>query len=134
MRKNGFSILELMVVVVIIGVLTILAITLYTSNVRHGRRSDGINTLLSMSLAEERYRAINTTYGTLNQVWGGVTTSTQGYYTLSISGTSSTDYTLTATATGDQANDTSSGTSCTTLTLTSSSGTITETPAACWPQ
>lgn len=134
MRKNGFSLLEMMVVVVILGILTILAVAMFTGNVRQGRRSDGVNTLLSMSLAEERYRTINTTYGTLAQVWGGVTTSTQGYYTLAISGNTSTGYTLTATAVGDQANDVSGSTNCGTLTLTSASGTVTETPAACWPQ
>ena len=134
MRKSGFSILEMMVVVIVLSILTILAIAMFTGNVRQGRRSDGVNTLLSMSLAEERYRTINTTYGTLAQVWGGVTTSTQGYYTLAISGTSATGYTLTATAVGDQANDVSGSTNCGTLTLTSASGTITETPAACWPQ
>jgi type IV pilus assembly protein PilE len=134
MNKNGFSFLELMVVVLIVGILTILAVMMYTGNVRQGRRSDGVNTLLSMSLAEERYRTINTTYGTLAQVWGGVTTSSQGYYTLGISGTSATGYTLTATAAGDQANDVSGSTACSTLTLTSSNGTVTETPANCWPQ
>lgn len=134
MYRNGFSILEMMIVVVILAILTILALSLYTSNIRQGRRSDAVNTLLAMSLAEERYRTINTTYGTLAQVWGGVTTSTQGYYTLSISGTSATGYTLTATANGDQANDAASGTSCATLTLTSANGTVTESPAACWPQ
>ncbi len=134
MRRNGFSMLEIMIVAVIVGILTLIAITLFTGNVRQGRRTDGVNTLLSMSLAEERYRTINTTYGSLAQVWGGVTTSTQGYYTLSISGTSATGYTLTATAIGDQANDTQDGISCATLTLTSATGTVTETPTACWPQ
>jgi type IV pilus assembly protein PilE len=134
MRKNGFSLIEIMVVVLILGILTILAITLYTGKVRQGRRSDGVNTLLSISLAQERYRTINTTYGTLAQVWGGVTTSTQGYYTIAISEVSATGYTLTATAVGDQANDVSGSTACSTLTLTSSSGTVTETPTACWPQ
>jgi type IV pilus assembly protein PilE len=134
MRKTGFSLLEMLVVVVILAILTILAIAMFTGNVRQGRRSDGVNTLLSISLAEERYRTIHTTYGTLAQVWGGVTTSTQGYYTLAISGVSATGYTLTATAIGDQANDTSGSTSCSTLTLTSASGTVTETPVACWPQ
>lgn len=134
MHKKGFSILEVMVVLVILSALSILAITLFTGNVRQGRRADGVNTLLAMSLAEERYRTINTTYGTLAQVWNGVTTSTQGYYTLGISSTSATGYSLTATAIGDQANDQSGSTSCGTLTLTASSGTVTEAPAACWPQ
>lgn len=133
MRKTGFSMLEVMAVLIIISVLSIVGIALFTGNVRQGRRADGVNTLLAISLAEERYRTVNTTYGTLAQVWGGVTTSAQGYYTLSISGASATGYTLTATAIGDQANDRSGSTSCATLTLTSASGTVTEAPAACWP-
>ena len=134
MRRAGYSMIEMMVVVLIVSILSILAITLYIGNVRQGRRADGVNSLLSMSLAEERYRTSNTTYGTLAQVWGGVSASTQGYYTLAISGVSATGYTLSATAGGDQANDTSGSTSCATLTLTAASGTVTETPAVCWPQ
>ena len=134
MKHNGFTIIEMMVVIVIVSILTLLAMSVYTRSVRQGRRADGVDSLLSMSLAEERYRTINTTYGTLAQVWGGVTTSTQGYYTLSISNVSATSYTLTATAIGDQANDASGSTSCTPLTLTASSGTMTQAPAACWPQ
>lgn len=126
--------IEIMVVLVIVGILTVLAVALYSGAIREGRRADGVNTLLSISLAEERYRTINTTYGTLAQVWGGVTTSSQGYYNLAISNVSATGYTITATAIGDQASDKASGTSCATLTLTASSGTTTQTPTACWPQ
>lgn len=133
-REKGFSLIELAIVVLIVAILAILASVLYTSYVRKGRRADAIDTLSEMSLAEERYRSNNTTYGTLAQVWGGVTASTGGYYTLSISSVSGTAYTLTATATGSQANDTESGTSCTPLVLSASSGTVTKTPAACWPQ
>ena len=133
-KYTGFSMIELLIVVLIIAVLTILAIVLYTSNIRQTRRADGINSLLSISLAEERYRATNTTYGTLAQVWGGVTSSTQSYYTLAISNTSATGYTITATAVGDQANDTQDGTACSTLTLTAQNGTVTQSPSVCWPQ
>ncbi|MDR3491240.1 MAG: type IV pilin protein [Gammaproteobacteria bacterium] len=131
--KNGFTLIELMITCTIIGILILIAITLYTPQVRKGRRSDGLNTLFAMSLAEERYRSNNTTYGTLAQVWGGVTTSTGGYYTLSISNVSATAYTLTAVAQGDQTNDSDSGTNCTTLTLSLSAGTISKTPTNCWP-
>jgi len=131
--KNGFTLVELMVTCTIIAILMVIAVTLYTTQVRKGRRSDALNTLFSMSLAQERYRSANTTYGTLAQVWAGVTASTGGYYTLSISNVSASAYTLTAVAQGDQASDNDSGTSCTTLTLSLSNGTISKTPAVCWP-
>lgn len=133
-RKNGFTLIELLMALAILAILSTIAITSYTSYVRKGRRTDGLHTLLAMSLAEEKYRMSNNTYGTLAQVWGGVSTSPQGFYTLSISNVSATAYTLTATATGNQANDSDSGTSCTSLVLTVSNGTTTQTPANCWPK
>jgi type IV pilus assembly protein PilE len=133
-KHNGFTLTEVLVTLVIISILAVTAIMMYTSQVRKGRRTDAINTLASMSLAEERYRSTNTTYGTLAQAWGGVTTSSNGYYTLSISGVSATGYTLTAVGTGDQANDAQDGTSCTTMQMVVSNGAVTKTPTACWPQ
>lgn len=134
MRKmKGFTLIEMMITVAIIGITTLTAIYLYTDQIKHGRRIDAINALLSISLAEERYRSTNTTYGTLAQVWGGVTTSQEGYYTLAISNVTATTYTITATGTGTQTSDSESGTSCATMTLTMSSGTITRSPAICWP-
>jgi type IV pilus assembly protein PilE len=135
MRRKycGVTLIELMVVVVIVAILMIIATINYSSQVRNGRRTDGINTLYSISLAEERYRTINTIYGTLAQVWAGVTTSTGGYYSLAISNVTATTYTLTATATGDQANDKEGATSCATLTMTMSAGSFSNTPAVCWP-
>lgn len=128
----GFTIVEILIVIAIIAILAKIAIPSYKAYILKSHRTDGMSTLLSMSMAEETYRSNNTTYGSLAQVWGGVTTSPQGYYTLAISGTSATAYTITATATGTQANDTQNGTSCTPLTLTVSSGTVTQTPTACW--
>lgn len=132
--QNGFSLIEMMITVLIISIVTVAAIYLFSDQIKRGRRIDAVNALLSISLAEERYRSNNTTYGTLAQVWGGVTTSPEGYYTLAISNVSATSYTITATGTGTQATDTdSSGTACSTMTLTMSSGTITKSPAVCWP-
>ncbi len=130
---NGFTLIELMVTCTIISILILISIALYTPQVRSGRRSDAINTLFSISLAEENYRSTNATYGTIAQVWNSVTTSTGGYYTLAISNVTSTSYTITATAVGDQANDIQGSTSCTPLVFAMSAGTITQTPTACWP-
>jgi type IV pilus assembly protein PilE len=130
---KGVTVIELMIVVAIVGILAAIAVVLYSSQVMQARRSDGVDSLVSLSLAEERYRANNVIYGTLAQVWGGVTASTGGYYALSITNVSATAYTLTATAQGGQATDTEGATSCASLQLTFSSGTVTKTPSICWP-
>ncbi len=130
--KFGFTLLELMITVVIVGILSAIALKVYSTQVLKGRRIDGINALLSLSLAEERYRANNSTYGTLAQT-GIAATSPEGYYTLAVSSNTASAYTITATGIGNQANDAVNATACGTLTLTVSSGTITKSPTACWP-
>lgn len=131
--RSGFTLIELLITVLILGILISIATPSYLTYVREGRRIDAVNALNSISLAEERYRSNNSTYGTLAQVWGGVATSTQGYYTLSITNISATSYTITATAVGNQANDAVGGTVCSPLVMTISNGAITKSPAVCWP-
>ncbi|HTM64138.1 MAG TPA: type IV pilin protein [Gammaproteobacteria bacterium] len=132
-REGGFTLIEMIITVLLVAITAVTAIYMYSSQIKRGRRIDAVNAMMSISLAEERYRTNNTTYGTLAQVWGGVTTSPDGYYTLAISNITATSYTITATATGAQANDADNGTSCATLTLAMSSGTFTKSPATCWP-
>ncbi len=126
--KHGFSLVELLVVLVV----ACLAITLfypsYQTFILKGRRNDAITTLLNLQAAEEKYRLDNASYGDLTAVWGGITVTPQGYYNLSISSLSGTAYTLTATAKNSQTKDTA----CSTITLTKSSDTETQTPAICW--
>lgn len=140
MKKNttnnwlaGFTLLELIVVIVIVAIIAKVAISSFSSYGLKGKRADGVNAILAISLAEERYRSDNTTYGTLAQVYGGVSASPQGYYTLTVSNVSGTGYTITATAQGTQVNDSEGSTSCTSLQLVMNNGTITKTPAVCWP-
>lgn len=133
-RKNrGITLLEMIVAVTIIGIIATIAVASYSTQIRKGRRIDAIETILAISLAETRYRNSNTTYGTLAQVWNGVTSTSEGYYTITISNVSSTTYTITATGVSDQTNDSTGGTSCSPLVLAVSSGTVTKTPNACWP-
>jgi type IV pilus assembly protein PilE len=131
-KKSGFTLIELMIVLAIVAIAAKIAVAVYISYGLESRRSDGLNALLTLSNAEEQYRSINTTYGTLAQI-NGISTSPQGYYTLTVSGNTATAYTLTATAKSAQSGDTQNGTSCATLTLSASNGTITQTPSACWP-
>lgn len=129
---KGVTVVELLVVLMIVAILSLIAIILYTAQVRSSRRTDAINSVYAIAMAEESYRTSNTTYGTLAQI-NQVAASASGYYTIAVTNNTATSYTVTATATGDQANDTESGTSCSTLTYVMSAGAITKTPGICWP-
>ncbi len=133
-KASGFTLVELMIVVAIVGILAAIAYPAYTDSARKGRRAQAITDLYSIQLAQEKWRANNSTYGTLANVWGTVTTSPAtgtAYYNLAISGNTATAYTLTATATtaGGQNNDKAGGVSCTPLTL-NQNGPVGQ--AACW--
>lgn len=132
-NKSGFTLIELLFTLVIIGILTAIGLPSYFQYVMRAHRIEGINTLNSIQLAQEKYRGNNASYGTLAAVWGGVTVSVpNSYYALAITNPTATGYTATATAQGTQAGDTQNGTSCQVLTLTINGLTTTQTPAACW--
>ena len=132
--NTGFTLIEVVVAISIVAILIILSVSLYINQVRNGRRADATTTISEIALAEERYRMNNSQYGTLAQVWAGVATTPGGYYSLSLSGVNSTNYTITAQGIGDQAYDQEDGSSCSSLSLVSSNGVITKTPSVCWPQ
>lgn len=131
-RVVGFSLLEMIVVIAIVGLLAVVAVPAYNSYILKSNRTDAIQSLLAIQLAEEKYRVSNNSYGTLAQVWGGVATSSGGHYTLGISNVSATSYTITATASGSQTSDSEDGASCSTMTLTYANNVTTKAPAACW--
>ena len=125
-RTSGFTLIELMIAVAIIGVLASIAMPAYQGYIMKGKRSDAKAALITLQLAQEKYRANNPSYGTLTQLGTG-TTSPDGYYTLSASSITGTTYTLTATATGGQASDTE----CATLSI-DQDGAKTATNTTCW--
>lgn len=62
MKNKGFSLIELMIVVVIIGIIASVAVPNYQSNVRKSSRSDGMTALLDIMRAQENYFANEYTY------------------------------------------------------------------------
>ncbi|WP_153109022.1 type IV pilin protein [Propionivibrio limicola] len=142
--QRGFTLIELMVTVVIIGILASIALPNYTEFMRKSRRSDGKAALLSISQALERYYTENSTYSApaLSSTSSiGNTVSSEEFYTLAFdadptsatvcgstanTNPSSSSYRICATPTGVQSSD-----SCGKLSL-SSTGVKTGTGTDCW--
>ena len=135
-RSGGFTLIELMVALLIVAILAAIAIPTYLDSLRKSRRADGIQALRSLQLAQERYRASNTTYGTLAALPFS-STSPNGWYTIAVTSPTATSYTATATAiTGStQVSDAAGGVSCSTLTVDQDKPQFSPAgQSACWGQ
>jgi type IV pilus assembly protein PilE len=125
-RRNGFTIIELMIVVIIIAILVALAYPAYIDYVRKAKRGEAQQLLLNWAINQEIYRSNNPTYddGTDLDV------PTHDEYTFPAPTVTANTYLLTANASGDQANDKArNGDSCASLSLNENSR---KTPAPCW--
>lgn len=107
-RTRGFTLVELLITLAIVAIIASIAYPSYRESVSSGRRTDAINSLLQLQMLQEKWRANHTSYtgvlegancGTLTATglcWNG-TNSSEGYYTLSITASSATGYSLKAT-------------------------------------
>lgn len=132
-KRYGFTMIELVIALVVVSILVAVAVPSYRHYITKSRRTDAQAALLSMALAQEKWRASHTTYGTLAQVWT-TTTTDGGYYNLAVTTNTATRYVITATvpAGGSQSNDSEDGTDCTSLSYDSNAGMVSRTPAVCW--
>lgn len=103
-RERGFTAIELLVTAAIVGVLATLVYPSFRTSIEKARRSDAVGALMLAQLAQERWRANGTTYGSLGDI-GVSPTSSAGHYQLQITGVSATGYELLATAVGVQGRD-----------------------------
>lgn len=84
MKKNGFSLIELMVAVGIVGILAAIAIPSYSAYVKRANRSDATRSLSATAQALERCYSQNFTYVGCPILATNPTGSSQGYYTVTI--------------------------------------------------
>ena len=105
-KACGFTLIELMITVSVAGVLSSVAYPSFMGQVQKVRRTDAVVAMMQVQWAQERWRSNNAAYGSLADI-GMNATSPAGYYTLQVSGSGSSGYDVTATATGAQARDAS---------------------------
>ncbi len=121
-RERGYTLPELMIVVLVIGVLALIALPVFNEQVQRSRRAEAIALLNRVAQEQERWRANNPAYTTDRSASGlNVPNPSSGYYTLTIASATATGYVATATAAGAQAGDAG----CTSLILTLAGGNIT---------
>lgn len=82
--EYGFTLIELMIVVAIVGILAAIAYPSYTDSVRKTKRSDAQVALSRAATLQEREYTQNNVYSTTMADIGG-STSEEGYYTISAS-------------------------------------------------
>ena len=86
-NSKGFTLIEILIVVAIIGIITIIAFPSYQENILKAKRTDGRAALMKIMQAQERFFAENMTYSAdltdLGYNTSGSIPSEQGYYTVS---------------------------------------------------
>jgi len=130
--QSGFTLMELMIVMLIIGILSAIAVPSYHSHVTKANRTDATVMLVSSAAQQEQFFLDNKTYSTdmTDLGYGANPAPTENsIYLINVKAVSATCaiqtcYVLEAVPQGSQANDT-----CGTLSLSSLG---TKLPAGCW--
>ncbi|MCP8463876.1 type IV pilin protein [Pseudomonas sp. ZM23] len=134
-KSKGFTLVEMMIVVLILGILAAISYPSYQSYVMRSNRSEAMTMLNEAAARQERFFSQNNQYATTAAQLGLTTSnSPNNLYQLVINRPTTSQYTLTAQPIGIQARDTQCGS----LTLDqagtrgAAGGTVAATVMNCW--
>lgn len=139
-KANGFTLIEIMITVAIMGIITVSGWPAYERYQQKSRRTEGVNTLLQNVTQLEKC-FIN--YGAYNNANCVITQNTKGYYTITptlATSLGAASYTLTASPAAAQAGDSECGQlhithlGVKTNTSTNTAPDPVGTPRRCWSQ
>lgn len=114
-RKNGYSLIELMVTVAVVGVLVSISVPTYKNYTMKSRRSEGRSFAMEIMQRQEKYYNENNTYTTNLAQLGyssATPTSEKGYYQVTATAASdgiTNNVIITAQPIGSQTSDTECG-------------------------
>ncbi len=136
--EGGFTLIELMVTVAVVGILATIAAASYTSQVQKSRRTDARSAVMDLSGREEKLFSTTNAYSATPSDLGYAAVGVpwpvavgSNYYNVTIVVPTPSTYLITATAINSQANDGA----CLTLSIDQTgtqSSTGTGTVQACW--
>jgi type IV pilus assembly protein PilE len=126
-RSGGFSLLELMIVVVIVGILASIALPAYQQYSRETKRADAHAALLRIATIQEKFFSNNNQYAVSTTTLGYAghpAISNEGFWAVSVTAVGAATFTLSAAPAGGHVDP-----DCPAITLTSAG---LRGPATCW--